>query len=55
MNGAAALPETFSLLGLQCAVSRDFPALFQSGAWSKPDLVLYFLLFQFPFSFAVSI
>ena len=35
-------------------VTWDFPALFESGYWSKPNLVMYPLLFLFLFSFNVS-
>ena len=34
---------------------RDLPALFKSGCWSKPNLVMYSLLFLFLISFNVSI
>ena len=37
-----------------CAVTWDFPALIKSGCWSKPNLVVYLLLFLFLFSFNVS-
>ena len=39
----------------RCAVTWDFPVLLKSGCWSKPNLVMYSLLFLFLFSFNVSI
>ena len=38
-------------LDSRCAVTRDTPALFKSGYWSKPSLVMCPLLFIFLFSF----
>ena len=35
-----------------CAVSWDFPGLFQSGCWSEANLVMYPLLFPFPCLFS---
>ena len=29
----------------RCAVTRDFPARFKSGCWSKPNLVMYSLVY----------
>ena len=39
----------------RCSMSWDLLALFQSGCWSKSNLVMYTLLFLFLFSFNVSI
>ena len=49
------LPGTLSQLGLQMSVTWNLPALFKSGCWSKPSLVMYPLLFLFLFSLNVSI
>ena len=38
----------------RCAVTQDFPALINSGCWSKPNLVMHSLLFLVLFSFNVS-
>ena len=35
--------RTFSQLGLHIAVPLDFQALFESGCWSKSNLVVYVL------------
>ena len=45
----------FANWGSRCAVTQDFPVLFESGCWSKPSLVMYPLLFLVLFSFNVSI
>ena len=29
----------------RCAVTRDFPVRFKSGCWSKPNLVMYSLVY----------
>ena len=34
----------------RCAVTRDFPELFKSGCWSKPNLVMHSLNFLFSFN-----
>ena len=46
-HGADTLPGIFSQLGLQTAVTQDFPALFESGYQSKPNLMIYGLLLLF--------
>ena len=46
--------ETFPNWDSRYAVSWDFPVLFKSGCWSKPNL-MYPLLFLFLFSFNISI
>ena len=36
-----------------CAVTQDCPVLFKSGCWSKPNLVMYSLLFLFSFNVSI--
>ena len=43
---------TFTFTHSICAVSWDFPGLFQSGCWSEANLVMYPLLFLFPCLFS---
>ena len=54
-SGRSAWDPFPSCLGLQICFSdmtRNFPELIKSGCWSKPNLVMYSLLFLFSFQFS---